>query len=482
MVAMRAVVNSLGLVSTVVIARLLTPDDFGIVALAGSAYAFLALLGQFGFDSALIHKRSPDRSHYDTAWTANILVGVAVGMLTFAIAKPAALFFEDPRIEYVVYAFSVLSFAKGLENVGVVNFRKDLKFRGDFLYFVLPKVVSISVAIAAAFVLRNYWALVIGMITSQLVTLLYSHFSQPFRPRPSLSRFGELFNYSKWIIATNFIKYMSTNGLDIVLGKLLGTSAVGAYGVAKQIAFLPSEELLAPINRALFPGFSTVSDDPPRVRNILARVLGVTGLIAIPAAAGIIVLSETLTLVVLGPKWLMVSDILGVLGFAGLVMAMRGALGPVLMARGLPKVLTVANTALLVVILPATIYLVPRIGVVGVAWATVAGGIVTTPILLHAVRRDIGFGWGMVIARVWRPTLASGLMAAAVVWVDQALADQSMSGPLHLLLGVSAGVVAYPIILLGIWLAAGRPAGAESELLQLFRGRIRRPGVAPNPG
>src|SRR5690606_11066933 len=98
-------------------ARLLTPEDFGLVALAGSAYVFLSLFGQFGFDIALIQHQNPDRSHYDTAWTSNILVGVVVALGMAVIAAPAAALYRDPRIEHVVYAFCLLSLAKGFENI-----------------------------------------------------------------------------------------------------------------------------------------------------------------------------------------------------------------------------------------------------------------------------------------------------------------------------------------------------------------------------
>ena len=113
MVGMRFTVNILGIASTIVLARLLTPEDFGIVALAGTAFAFFSVLGQFGFDSALIHMQGAEKSHYDTAWTANILVGLAIAVIMFLVAKPTAAFFQDSRIEYVVYSFSIFSLAKG---------------------------------------------------------------------------------------------------------------------------------------------------------------------------------------------------------------------------------------------------------------------------------------------------------------------------------------------------------------------------------
>lgn len=472
MIGMRLVVNLLGFVSTVFLARLLTPADFGIVALAGSAYAFFSVLGQFGFDSALIHYKDPSVEHYNTAWTANILVGLSISAMMFVVAKPAAWFFEDARIEYVVYAFSLLSFAKGFENIGVVNFRKSLQFRGDFLYFVIPKIPSVVVAVSAAFVLRNYWALVIGMITSQVVTLLYSHFSQPFRPRLSLSKFGDLFGYSRWILLTNCLEYLSNNGVEVFLGRMKDAAAVGIYGIAKQLAYLPSNELLAPVNRALFPGFASVSDDPARLRNILSRVLAITALVSIPSAFGILALANSLVLVIFGEQWREVAPVLSVLGIAGVIAALRSALGPILLARGNPRVITTANVVLLLVTLPTVIVLVPKIGIVGVAYAGLAGSIITMPILLTAVRRDIGFGWWALASCVWRPVIASVLMAAAVYHAQLAILVSEPVGPLVLIELVAIGVVVFSVALLAIWAASGFPAGAEKVVLEQIYKRL----------
>lgn len=471
---MRFAVNLTGMVSTFILARLLTPDDFGVVALAGSAYAFFGLLGQFGFDSALIHNQSADDEHYHSAWTANILVGAFISAMMFVVAKPAAWFFDDPRIEYVVYAFSLLSLAKGFENIGVVNFRKSLQFRGDFLYFVIPKLAGVIVGVSVAFVIRNYWALVIGMVTSQVATLLYSHFSQPFRPRFSLSKISDLFDYSRWIVITNGLRYLSTNGIDILLGKLRDASAVGIFGIAKQIAFLPSNELLAPVNRALFPGFASVSDEPDRLCRILSRVIAVTALISIPAAFGIVVLAQLLVDVILGDKWHDVGPVLGVLGIAGLVIAMRSALGPVLMARGLPKALTMANVAQLIVILPAVLVLVPRMGVVGVAYASLGSAMVTTPTLLTAVKRDIGFGWGELGRCVWRPFVAGCIMAAIVDLCQPWFVAQLGESFWSLLCLIGIGAIVFAGCLWCIWAMTGFADGAESEILQQVRQRLSR--------
>lgn len=470
MIGMRFALNLTGILSTLILVRFLTPDDFGVVALAGSAYAFLALLGQLGFDAALIHKRDVTADHYNSAWTANILIGLTISLGTFAVAKPAALFFDDPRIEYVVYAFSLLSLAKGFENIGVVNFRKNLQFRGDFFYFVIPKLAGVSVGVATAVILKSYWALVAGMIASQTATLLYSHFSQPFRPRFSTSRIRELFGYSRWILTTNGLGYLSGNGVEIVLGKLRGTDAVGIYGIAQQIASLPSNELLAPINRALFPGFATVSDDPARLSRILSRVIAITALISIPAASGIVVLSQLLADVVLGgDRWGEVGPLLGVLGLTGLVEAMGSALNPVLLARGQPKVLTTAKVLQLVVVLPAVFVLVPLLGVTGVGYASLCGSLVTLPVLLEFVRRDIGFGWQALMVSVWRPLLASIVMAIGVTGCEQLLV-QALGETVWVLAAlIGIGIVLFVLSVWALWALAGFAEGPEREALEGLR-------------
>lgn len=473
MVGMRATVNLVGIFTTLILARLLTPGDFGVVALAGSAYLFFSILGQFGFDTALIHMKDPDEDHYNTAWTANILVGLVIATVTVLIAGPAAEFLDDSRVKNVIYAFAVLSFAKGFENIGVVNFRKSLEFRGDFLYFVFPKLSSALVGIIAALVLRNYWALVIGMLTSQLVTIIYSHVSQPFRPKPSLSSFSELFGYSRWIVITNVLNYFSGGGIQIALGKIKDASAVGAYSIAEQIASLPTEEILAPINRALFPGFSTVSNEPDRLRGILVRVLSVASLISVPSAFGIIVLAEPLVYVLLGNKWQAAASILQVLGLVSLVIAMRSALGPVLLARGRPKTLTQANAASLLIKFPLALLLLPKMGAVGVAYATLAGALITTPILVSVVKHDIGLRWSMLARATWRPFLASICMVLIVHNSAGLPVFRSIPDALQLVVLIIAGAVAYFLSLLTFWTAMGFPDGGEREALNLLRSRVR---------
>lgn len=467
MVGMRMSVNLLGIFSTFVLARLLTPGDFGIVALAGSAYQFFAVLGQFGFDLALIQMKNPSREHYDTAWTANIIVGLCIAVAMAIVAKPAAAFFSDARIEDVVYSFAALSLAQGFENIGAVNFRKTLAFQGEYFYFVLPKICSFLAGIAAAFAIRNYWALVIGMIVSRAVKLVYSYLAQPYRPRLDLSKFKELFGFTRWILGTRVLQYVSANGLEVILGRLVNPAAVGAFSVARQVGFLPAQELLAPINRALLPSFSKISDDSARVRSAYYQTLGMTALVSVPSAFGILAISHLLVHVALGAQWDSAAPLVAVLGFVGALRTIASPLTPVLLARGLPRVSMVSLAVYVAVVIPTGIVLIHLLGPVGIAYAMLAATILSFPVVLAAARREVGIELRIVARQLWRPLTASIAMGVTVHSLSKELLSQAAPSVSTAVALVLAGIVSYAVYMAVLWVSARRPDGPERSLLDM---------------
>jgi O-antigen/teichoic acid export membrane protein len=476
MVAMRLTVNVLGLASTVVLARLLTPQDFGLVALAGSAYTFFAMFGQFGFDIPLIQLQKADRSYYDTAWTANILVGVFVAVAMFSVGKLASVYFKDERIEYIVYSFSLLSMAKGFENIGVVNFRKQLLFGGEFLYFVVPKLTSLIVGVGAAFVLRNYWALVVGMIAAQLSGLLYSHFAQPFRPRLSLSRFSELFTFGKWILASKFLRFLTFNGIEIVVGRIQGPVAVGIFTMARRVSFIPSNEIAAPINRALFPSFATISNEANRLRNAFRKTVSVTAILSFPAAFGILAIADPLVYVVFGERWMPAAPVLGVMALVGVLYATNNIVEPVLMARGALKPLVLAQLGFALLLLPAAVVLTDRFGAAGAAYALLASSLAALPMHFYAAGRVVGFSVRDLARCVWRPLAAAALMGVAVAQARELVIGSDRPTLATLVAVIAAGTIVYPAALALLWLPARNKAeSAELLIIEMVRKRFGRP-------
>jgi len=156
----------IGLVSTLILARLLTPEDFGIVAMAATVASLLEMLTWTGVDLALIREREPTREHYDTAWTIKILQGVLVALLVLASAPIAAMVFDEPRVAGALALLSLRPVLDGLQNIGVVDFRRDLDFGKEFRFGMYQKLMSFSVVVVLAITLRNYWVMIIGMISA----------------------------------------------------------------------------------------------------------------------------------------------------------------------------------------------------------------------------------------------------------------------------------------------------------------------------
>jgi len=164
MVAMRWTVQGIGLISTMILARLLTPADFGIVAMGMLVVGLLEIFSSLGVDLALIRNQAAEPGHYNTAWTFRVFQCTFITVLLLIFAPFAADYFGDPRVTIVIQILSLSVFFDGFENIGVVAFRKDLDFSKEFRFGVYKKLLGFVITVPLAFTLKSYWALVAGVV------------------------------------------------------------------------------------------------------------------------------------------------------------------------------------------------------------------------------------------------------------------------------------------------------------------------------
>ena len=171
--------RGIAIVSTMVLARLLVPSDFGLIALAASLIGMLEVLGAVGMDMALIQRADAQRRHFDTAWTFHVLFGLVTAALVALLAWPLASFYAEPRLVPVMLMLGLTHALQAFENIGVVAFRKDLEFDREFRYRLTRRVVTtFCVTLPLAFVLRNYWALLIGSVVGAGLSVVLSYWLQ----------------------------------------------------------------------------------------------------------------------------------------------------------------------------------------------------------------------------------------------------------------------------------------------------------------
>ena len=480
MVALRLSVRLIGLASTAILARLLMPEDFGLVALATAVVAVLELFAAFSFDAALIQNRSASPADYSTAWTLNLALSMVVAILLVLLAAPVAAFYERAELANIFYALAAGTAISGFNNIGTVDFRKYLEFGKEFRLAMLQKIAGFVVVIPAALVMRNYWALIAGILASRCAGVIVSYAMHDFRPALQLVRWRELVRFSRWLLANNILYMFRHRSADFIIGKLSGAGQLGIFTVAYEIANLATTELAVPVERALFPGYAEISQDQKALRKSYLQVIALTAFIGLPAALGVSATAAHLIPLLLGANWMAAIVVTEILAIAASVSVLSTSAGSVCTALGRPHLLVPLGSIYVVVLVPALLILIPGSGGLGAAQAFLVAAVVATPVQVGIAMRQVEAGLGELAEVLWRPVIASVVMYGCVRLADASIGT-SLGTPGHpgvVVILVVTGFAVYVSAISILWVSAGRPDGAEKLSLDQVRHRLR-PSKSP---
>jgi O-antigen/teichoic acid export membrane protein len=457
-------------VSTVILARLLAPADFGLVAMAMLVVAFVEAWLSFGLATALIQKQNATREHYDTAWTLRILQSAVVAGGIAAAAPLAAAYYHEPRVTAVLWALCPALIVGGFSNIGVVAFRKELEFHKEFGLQIAGKVLGFIITVGAALWLRSYWALVIGIAAGYAVGCALSYAMHPYRPRFSLARFRDLWSYSQWMLVRSIGHFAEMRADEVIVAGLGSTRQMGLYTVAAELGRLPGSEISAPLNQALVPGFAKIQHDAHRLAAAYLNVLGTVSAVTIPAGIGLALVAQEAVMVLLGSQWIGVVPLLVFLAISGAVKTGESLSISLFLGAGWPKVAAACSWLSAALLVGLALPLVGMHGAEGVAMARVGGGVVLIVFIFYSVTRVAAIAPRDIVASLLRPLAASTFMAVAVTSVPEF--DGGVLA--HLIVKVFVGVVTYCAALLLAWRLVGCPDGAERFFLDQLRARLKR--------
>lgn len=463
----------IGFVSTLILARLLVPADFGIVAMATSVIAILEIFTTFNFETAIIQRDQPTRADYDTAWTLNMLLGLGTALCMLAVAYPAAAFYREPKIFHVVLALALVPLLQNFYNIGITEYRKRLEFQPDFVFQISRKISAFAITIPLAFAFRSYWALVAGIVGSQLVGTLVSYRLHPFRPRPTLASTRSLLSFSMWTLIASAMATLRLRLSHFVLGRIGGASSLGTFAMASEIATLPTTELVMPINRAVYPAYAQIAGDQDALKRAYLAVLGIVALAVAPAALGLIAVAPLAVSVLLGPAWAGVTPLVTPLALFGLSMALQTNSGSIYLALGRPRVYAAISGLTLAVMAALIVPFTLARGGEGAALSCLITGVVSFGVMVWTLNRMLGLRLRDFLACLWRPGMAATVM---YVLVDRQVAVASAAAVpawQTLAIAVALGAGVYVALVYGLWRAAGRPAGAETYVASRLAGGLQ---------
>ena len=473
-VAMQWSLRFIGLVSVFILAHILHPDDFGIIGLAVATLALVELLGAVGLWQALLRIKEPDREHLDTAWTINLILFGIMGLLALASAPLVARFYAQPALAPVLAVLSLRFFSLGLANIGIVDFDRNMEFGRDLKMRIGSRLASFAVTVAAAFWFRNYWALVVGLVSQTTFFSIATYLAHPYRPRLSLKRRAELLGTSLWIFVHSVAQTVQMQIERLVMGRFASTHVIGLYSVSKDLSEIFTQEIATALNRVTFVTVARTGQPLSEAPLRTAQILGAYAMIAAPMGFGLAATAESSIHLLLGAEWDAAAPYLKIVAVYSALYAVYKVIASALQAAGYARraaFMSGAGALCLALTVAAAAWVSPTAMTVALAAFTanflvLLGGIAV--IARHSGQNPFALG-----LHVFRPFAAAAAMAATV----RLLGPDSGSSIIDLSGGIAIGVLAYPFFLVGLWWASGRPPGGEREALSFageMRARLRR--------
>jgi O-antigen/teichoic acid export membrane protein len=472
MIAMRWSARLMGLVSMVVVARLLTPADFGIYAIAITFIGLLDALSDFGTDTAIIRHRNPGRAHYDTAWTVGVVGHLVIAALIAAFAPLAVHLYDDARLQPVMLVLALAALLTGFTNIGIADFRRNLDFGKDFKFNVLVQLCGVAATIGFAILLRDYWALVLGGLVRSIARVLVGYSMHAYRPRFSLAARSELLGFSIWTMIRSGAQFVSGRAERLIVGAYYGPALTGLYTVASDFAAMIVFELLHPIGRALFPGMAIKQGDRDWEKRSLPIVFSISATLAMAMGLGLAAIAKPAMELVFGSQF---ADGGAYLAIFSVQMALAGLLQPVSL-----YLIVNANTAfsILLLIQGACVLTVTavlaalKMPLETVIYANFAVNLLAfsqLALMLRLVGDNLRW---FDVARIWFRPITSGIVMLLVV--SQVVRAVDSSPALAVACGGLVGAVIFLATLFGLWQLSHRPDGFEERVSQMLLKYYRR--------
>lgn len=420
-VATRLSSRAIDLATLLVLARVLTPADFGLTAIAGSFISIVDMVLEIPLVQALMRLQRVEKAHLDTAFTVGLLRSAVIAVLMAAAAWPVAHFYHDNRLLPVILAFALGPMARSLYSPAMVQFYRDIDFRVSFIADFSSKVIASFVSFLALYAGAGYWTLVIGPIVSSIISTILSYVIAPYRPGWSMEKLSDFSSFTGWFTASQVVAAFSWQYDRVFLGYHVDKSVVGRYGVASDFSVLPTQSIIGPAMRPVMAAFATISEDHQRLQIAFLKAARLTMLIALPAGIGIALTADQIVNLVLGAQWSPAAVYLRWLSLAIMFTAYYQPVSSLCVALDNPKVLleiSIIESTVRILLLTAGFYLG---GVVFMIYFRVIAAIFGMIVSGFYAKKLISVNIYTQVMNLWRIGLSCFIMAGSVVALHGAL-------------------------------------------------------------
>lgn len=475
-VSVRLLTKSIDFVALLVLARLLTPADFGLVAIAMTLIFVVEAVLELPINQALVRQSTITKSQLDTAFTLAVLRGLGLAIVLALVAYPFGMIYGDTRLVGLVLALGLAPIMRGMMSPKLAVYAREIDFRRDFVIDLSGKLVSLGCSITIAWQTHSYWALVLGTVVTPLVMMITSYVVAPHFPRLTLRDWPIFAGFAGWSTLTQLLSALSWQSDRLILGRFVSRPQLGTFTLANDLAYIPELALIKPIMRPLMSAFAHVNDSPERLRHAYERASVALLAVGSPVMIGLCLLADPIVRLMLGGKWLMAIPILQILPLSLIPPLLTAPFWSLAMAAGRPKLFTWQTLVDLVV--RGGLLLIGAItaGLSGVIIGRIIASALSAVSAAWCVKILTGASVTRQIFATWRVAAACGVMTG-VVYLLRPLADELQGVRLALTLAavVAGGGLTYLIILGLAWRLVGSPEGIEAWCVGQVRRRVPQP-------
>ena len=383
--AIRVVTRVLSFIKTLVIARILSPNDFGLFGIATLVLTFVEIFTETGVNVFLVQEKEYTDHYISTAWSVSILRGLIIAVVIASTSVLVAAFFRAPLASQLLLFISLVPLARGFINPSIVKFQKELLFNKEFYYRTSIFLVEVIVTSVLVILTHNVYSLIFGLLISVVFEIIISFMI--IGPRPSLSfdleKFKKVIGYGKWITASTILNYFYQHGDDIAVGRLLGTASLGTYDMAYRISLIPLSDIGDVVARVTFPVYVKIADDLERLRRAFIRSALSVLILVSPIGIVLFFFPQEIIQLVLGEKWLPAADVLRVLAIFGIIRALSVFMSTFFLSIKKPQIFTLISVVGLSGLAITIVPFIMRWGIVGAGYSALLGTSVTIPVLIY---------------------------------------------------------------------------------------------------
>ena len=433
-----------------ILARLLPPDAFGLVAIGVAAIGVMHSVSNLGLIPALVQRPSASLEEYNAAWTVGFGRAAVIALVLVVGADPIATLFGEPKAAAIIQALALRPLLEAASSIGMVRLTKEMHFARLAMIALIAAIVDT----ATAWITVQWWgvwALVAGSLAGGLATVAVSYVLAPHAVRLSFrfSAIAPLIHYGRWVLITGIVALVGSTATQVAVSRLEGVAALGLYFLAGKVALLPGNAASAIISSVAFPMFARLRADAAATAAAFRTLLIGQSVVLLPCYAVMLVLAPALE-AVLGERWTGTAPIIQILAVSGITSLLGELVTPLLMGRGRADrafILEMVQTGvLLLVLLP----LVSALGAKGAALAWLTGNVAALLVTLGWLRTLLPGGLTLDTLPLLAALAASAGGAAAAAW-----SAATIPGVAGLVLGGAFGlaVAAGMLVVFNRWLA-----------------------------